>query len=397
MIVVRKRKLKKKRVFLCLILLVILIILIISLIVVNKDIKVVLEKKRDIEINTKASLHSFIKKVNNGKLDTKNKEIDTSKLGKQKLEVVVFNKFKKKKVKFDINIVDTKKPEIEASDEIKTKVGQEVDLLKDVKVTDNSLEEIKATVVGDYDFKKEGKYSLKYSAKDSSGNEELKEFNLIVEKVSVENNNSNNKTDNKTSSNTSNNTFKTSKGFSGKTVNGVTYIDGVLIANKTYSLPAGYGSGLLSSTQEAFNKMKADATALGYSLYIGSGFRSYSTQKVIYNNYVARDGQTNADTYSARAGHSEHQSGLAFDVCDSNVSACITSEFDSSNQAKWINDNCYKYGLILRYPKGKTNQTGYMYESWHLRYVGVELASKLYNNGNWITLEEYFGIDSKYK
>ena len=78
------------------------------------------------------------------------------------------------------------------------------------------------------------------------------------------------------------------------------------------------------------------------------------------------------------------------------MAACITSAFDNTDQAKWINDNCYKYGLIIRYPKGKTNETGYMYESWHLRYVGVDLATKLYNKGNWITLEDYYGITSKY-
>ena len=162
-------------------------------------------------------------------------------------------------------------------------------------------------------------------------------------------------------------------------------------------MPSTYGPGLLSNTQEAFNKLASDAKSLGYNFFIGSGYRSYATQKTLYNNYVSRDGQVNADTYSARAGHSEHQSGLAFDICDHNVTACVTSEFDTTDQAKWINDNCYKYGLIIRYPKGKTDETGYMYESWHLRYVGVDLATKLYNNGNWITLEDYFGIDSKYR
>ncbi len=179
-------------------------------------------------------------------------------------------------------------------------------------------------------------------------------------------------------------------------VNGITYIDGILIANKTYSLPSSYAPGLQSSIQNAFNKLRNDATSLGYNFYIGSGYRSYWDQKIIYNNYVSWDGQVNADTYSARPGHSEHQSGLAVDVCDSNVEACITSAFDSTEQAKWLNDNCYKYGLIIRYPKGKSNLTGYMYESWHLRYVGEELATKLYNNGDWITVEEYYGIDSKY-
>ena len=102
------------------------------------------------------------------------------------------------------------------------------------------------------------------------------------------------------------------------------------------------------------------------------------------------DGKALADTYSARPGHSEHQSGLAIDI------NMADSAFDSSPEAKWLNDNAYKYGFILRYPKGKDNITGYMYESWHFRYVGTELANKLYNDGNWITLEEYFGIDSKY-
>ena len=136
--------------------------------------------------------------------------------------------------------------------------------------------------------------------------------------------------------------------------------------------------------------MKAEATALGLNLYLSSGYRSYTLQEKIYNNYVARDGKTTADTYSARAGHSEHQTGLAFDL------NTIDDSFSYTDEGKWVNDNCYRFGLILRYPKGKENITGYMYESWHLRYVGTELATKLYNNGNWITLEEYFGIDSKY-
>ena len=136
--------------------------------------------------------------------------------------------------------------------------------------------------------------------------------------------------------------------------------------------------------------MDADATSLGLNLYISSGYRSYYDQKYIYNNYVSRDGKEKADTYSARAGHSEHQTGLAFDLNS------IDDSFTNTPEGKWVHDNCHKYGLILRYPKGKDNITGYMHESWHLRYVGIDLATKLYNNGDWITLEEYFGIDSKY-
>lgn len=387
----RKRKLNKKgKIIIIISIIVIIFITIILVILTNKDIKVTLKDNLEAEINSETKLLSFIKKVDNGKIDTKDKNIDTSKLGKQELTIKISNKHKKKDYKFNINIIDTTKPVIEANDEIKTNVGNKIDLLKDVKVTDNSKEEITAEVIGDYDFDKKGNYELKYSAKDSSGNKETKDFILIVEEQENINNNSNNP------SNT-NNTFKTSKGFSGKTENGITYIDGVLIANKTYSLPSSYSPGLLSTTQDAFNKLASEAKKEGYSFYIGSGFRSYDTQKTIYNNYVANDGQANADTYSARPGHSEHQTGLAFDICDYNVTACITSAFDTTDQAKWINDNAYKYGLIVRYPKGKTNETGYMYESWHLRYVGVELATKLYNNSNWITLEDYFGIDSRYR
>ena len=138
------------------------------------------------------------------------------------------------------------------------------------------------------------------------------------------------------------------------------------------------------------NTMFADAASIGLNIYLSSGFRSYSDQKYIYNNYVSYDGKDVADTYSARAGHSEHQTGLAFDVNQ------IDDTFIGTPEAIWLSDNCWKYGFILRYPQGKTNETGYKYESWHFRYVGTELATKLYNNGDWITLENYFGITSQY-
>lgn len=185
-------------------------------------------------------------------------------------------------------------------------------------------------------------------------------------------------------------------------INGVTYIDGILVVNKTYALPSDYrpsNSGdyqycttcLTPETINAFNEMQADAQALGLNLYISSGFRSYSYQENLYNNYVAQDGKEEADTYSARPGHSEHQTGLAFDL------NTIDDSFAYTAEGKWVAENCYKYGLILRYPKGKEQETGYQYESWHLRYVGNELAQKLYNNGNWITLEEHFKITSVYQ
>ena len=189
----------------------------------------------------------------------------------------------------------------------------------------------------------------------------------------------------------------TSKGYEVKKVNGLYYVDGYLVANKTYDLPENYNPGSLNSTvKAAADQMFAAAkNEKGFNMWAQSGFRSYSTQKSIYNRYVSNDGKANADRYSARPGYSEHQTGLAFDVCATNK-PCITNGFDNTEEAKWLSENAYKYGFILRYVKGKEDETGYMYESWHFRYVGKELAEKLYNNGNWITLESYFGITSSY-
>ena len=172
--------------------------------------------------------------------------------------------------------------------------------------------------------------------------------------------------------------------------NGITYVNGILIANKTYSLPKNYNPGkILPDAQAAFNTMQADAKKAGLSLSICSGFRSYDYQNQLYNGYVARDGKAAADTYSARAGNSEHQTGLAMDI------NYASSAFTNTPEAKWLAANCYKYGFILRYPKGKENITGYMYESWHVRYLGRQLAKEVYDSG--LTLEEFLCIDSKYK
>lgn len=375
----KKRKRKSKKLLIILIIIIILLISIIGLYTYTKiyknnhTLKVTLINDLDVEINSEVTLLSFIKNIENGEILTEDKTIDTSKIGSQNLEILIKNDFdEEEKYSFKINIIDTTKPIIESKEEITTYKGKDIDLLENVSATDNSLEEITIKVEGTYDINKVDEYNLNYIAKDSSGNETTKEFILKV------------------ISDPNNYTFTTKKGYTAKVINGITYIDGILIANKTYSLPSNYGNGLTKETKNAFNQMDADATSLGLNLYISSGYRSYYDQKYIYNNYVARDGKEKADTYSARAGHSEHQTGLAFDLNS------IDDSFTNTPEGKWVHDNCYKYGLILRYPKGKDNITGYMHESWHLRYVGNDLATKLYNNGDWITLEEYFGIDSKY-
>lgn len=200
---------------------------------------------------------------------------------------------------------------------------------------------------------------------------------------------------------------KSSKGYEIYTIDGATYVDGLLIVNKTYNLPDGYepanthsstdgvtkhcASCINNVAYEAWNAMKADALAVGINLWIQSGYRPYQLQEKLYNGYVEKSGKEEADTFSARPGFSEHQTSQCFDINNP------SRNFNGTKEAKWIAENCYKYGYIIRYPEGKTNETGYMYESWHVRYVGTDLSYKLYNDGDWITLEDYYGLTSAYK
>lgn len=363
----------------------VVVILIIGGIYLNSK-RLVLEYEHNIEVDVNEKLYNLdaIKNIKNGKIITKKELVNTTKLGKVKVSFQVENFFKKRvKYKYIVNVVDKEAPKITFKNELESEIGEEIDLLKDVTVEDNSKEKITPQVEGEYDINKSGDYKLYYIAEDTSGNKAKEEFILHIKEKNVEKQITSNDNQGTTS-------FTTSKGFKGVTKNGVTYIEGYLVVNKTYTLPSSYGNGLTNATTEAFNKMQAAAKVDGLNIYISSGFRSYSYQKTLYNNYVNRDGVAAADTYSARAGHSEHQSGLAFDV------NTINDSFANTEEGKWLNDNCYKYGFILRYPNGKGEETGYQYEPWHFRYVGVELAEKLYNNGNWITVEDYFGITSRY-
>ena len=133
-----------------------------------------------------------------------------------------------------------------------------------------------------------------------------------------------------------------------------------------------------------FEKLSLDASKLGYKIIAVSTFRSYDYQKNLFNYYVKNKGKKYALNCSAKPGHSEHQTGLAVDVEGSNNDY---DEFESSIEFNWMINNSYKYGFILRYPKGKENITGFKYEPWHYRYVGIELAKYLYKNN--LTLEEY--------
>lgn len=136
---------------------------------------------------------------------------------------------------------------------------------------------------------------------------------------------------------------------------------------------------------EHFKEMVSDARSIGLDFGIYSAYRSYDTQVNLYNNYVKRDGVALADTYSARAGYSEHQTGLAVDLRSRTMN---TSYFEETNEYKWLKDNAHKYGFIIRYPEEFVYITGYQFEPWHYRYCGKEAATIIYNEG--ITFDEYY-------
>lgn len=167
---------------------------------------------------------------------------------------------------------------------------------------------------------------------------------------------------------------------------GITYIDGIMIVNKIYGLPESYNPGdTLPETKDAFERMAEDAAKENLNLYIGSGFRTYEYQVEIFGNYSSIYGEEEANRFSSKPGHSEHQTGYTID-CNT-----IDSAFGDTLESDWLAQHCADYGFIVRYPDGKENITGYEYEPWHIRYVGVDVAKDIYSKG--LTLEEYLGID----
>ncbi|MBR5980602.1 MAG: M15 family metallopeptidase [Firmicutes bacterium] len=138
---------------------------------------------------------------------------------------------------------------------------------------------------------------------------------------------------------------------------------------------------------DAIEELIAGAKEDGFDIVMRTGYRSYDYQDYLFSSYAANYGEAEANTYSARPGQSEHQTGWC---CDVGRPGYGLTSFDGTKEADWIAENCWKYGFILRYPADKTDITGYIYESWHIRYVGMDAAQYIYENG--LTLEEYLGI-----
>lgn len=265
-------------------------------------------------------------------------------------------------------IKDTIKPTITGVKDIEIYWGEDVNLKENITVTDNVTSNIDLIVNGSYDIYKIGEYYLEYYAEDIAGNSTTEKFKLTV-KNNIEE------------------------------IDGLTYINGILIVNKTYGTPSNYEpdnlvkvekTQMVKEAADKYFELKEAALNEGINLFAMTGYRSVGFQTSIYNGYLKEDTKENVDTYSARPGYSEHHTGLAVDLNS------LEQAWGDTDEGRWLSDNCYKYGFIIRYPKGKENITGYMYEPWHIRYVGEDLAEILYNKGMWISIEELFDIMSIY-
>ena len=188
-----------------------------------------------------------------------------------------------------------------------------------------------------------------------------------------------------------------------KTASSLTYI-----VNKKHPLPAEYEPNdlvrvpvktngtpwaLRKETSDQLVKLFKAAEKDGIYLRLGSGYRSYSYQKQLYNSYARQNGKEASDKFSARAGYSEHQTGLAADILGADVNYDFSQRFETQKEAIWLKKHAPNYGFVLRFIKGKESITGYMFEPWHYRYIGTNLAKKVQQAGNDVTLEEYFNVE----
>jgi LAS superfamily LD-carboxypeptidase LdcB len=183
----------------------------------------------------------------------------------------------------------------------------------------------------------------------------------------------------------------------------------LLIANKKHKLPDGYVpsdltaiTGIPKQNRDEYMRAEAAqalvtmfnaASAQGVSLYLVSGYRSQEYQEQLYNSYVAKYGQEGADAISSRPGYSDHQTGLACDLGQTDLQGLVSEDFINTTAGQWLYQHAHEYGFVLRYPQGKEEITGYSYEPWHYRYVGVETACAIYAVSPDETLEEYFNIE----
>lgn len=266
--------------------------------------------------------------------------------------------------KLKVVVKDTTKPEFTSfSEKIEVAKGnKDFDFKSYFKASDLSNCTLDIDTK-DVKFDKEGDYTAEVTVTDAHKNKESKKFTVVVkaeEKAVIQ-----------SSSNSAVKPY---------------YKNGILIVNKKHPVPPGFGGGVNQTALAAVNRMISDMKAEGLSVdSTTSNYRSYSYQSTLYQNYVNAYGKASADTFSARPGYSEHQTGLAFDLREPGGGSLLTN----SKATSWVAKNAHKYGLIVRYQSGKEWITGYQAEPWHVRYVG-DIATSIYNSG--LSLEEYLGV-----
>ena len=174
-------------------------------------------------------------------------------------------------------------------------------------------------------------------------------------------------------------------------VNKFNYLSEDFVPSELTSVSLSYsyeGQKAIKEVVDAYEEMASDAKDDGIQLLVNSSYRDYSKQESVYKDFYYSNGISYADKYAARAGYSEHQTGLCLDIFTSGQSN--TENFDETEAFIWLSKNAHKYGFILRYPENKEYLTGYEYESWHYRYLGKEIATKVYESG--LTYDEYYAF-----
>ena len=184
----------------------------------------------------------------------------------------------------------------------------------------------------------------------------------------------------------------------------------LVVANKKHKLPDGYvppdlvtpeiamtqACTIRAVAAEAMKQMAEAAAADGVTLMISSAYRGEDYQRQLYNNYSASYGSETADTISSRPGYSDHQTGLAADFVEGDGSLNginFNASFENTASGNWLRDHAHEYGFIMRYPKDKQDITGYAYEPWHFRYIGVDYATAISETDVYETFEEFFGVE----
>lgn len=286
----------------------------------------------------------------------------------------------------EFTVADTIAPTITGHKDIQITVGESFDPLNAIETLDNSGESITPLVTMDVNTEVPGTYTVNLTATDSSNNSTTVSYSVSVKRKVVVNPTPAPKPTNTQALYIDTNRVLVNK----KHLLSSSYIPKNLVSvSSTYAVQG----RSISLNKEAYNafvdlsEAMNDTTTLG-RLTMNSGYRSYAYQSTIYTNYVKSYGEKEANRFSAKPGASEHQTGLAIDVCTGNK--CL-DDFVGTSQAEWLSKNAHTYGFIIRYKDATESITGYMGEPWHIRYLGIDLATDIYKSN--LTYEEYLGVD----